>query len=108
MYLIYFHLRRIRQDQTQLRKSFESYDPDHYRLFDGEERRYLDPESQKVTNYCTKELKLRHLFDNLCSSKSKLIVIILILQLPEVQKVLDTLITWINDELGKESTRMQV
>ena len=62
MYLIYFHLRRIRQDQTQLRKSFESYDPDHYRLFDGEERRYLDPESQKVTNYCTKELKLRHLF----------------------------------------------
>ena len=45
---MHFHLLRIRQDQTQLRKSFESYDPDHYRLFEGEERRYLDPESQKV------------------------------------------------------------
>ena len=52
---MYFHLLRIRQDQTQLRKSFESYDPDHYRLFEGEERRYLDPESQKVVQYTIKE-----------------------------------------------------
>ena len=101
---MYFYLLRIRQDQTQLRKSFESYDPDHYRLFDGEERRYLDPESQKVVHYSIKELKLKHLYNG----KSKLIGIILLLQLPEVQKVLDTLKAWINDELGKESTRMQV
>ena len=106
---MYFYVLRIRQDQTQLRKSFESYDPDHYRLFDGEERRYLDPESQKVVYFTLIEFNLRNLYDiNLCSSKSKLIVIILILQLPEVQKVLDVLKTWINDELGKESTRMQV
>ena len=65
---MYFHLLRIRQDQTQLRKSFESYDPDHYRLFDGEERRYLDPESQKVVQYTIKEFNHRNLYYN---NKSK-------------------------------------
>ena len=104
---MYFYVLRIRQDQTQLRKSFESYDPDHYRLFDGEERRYLDPESQKVAKYTITESNFRNLY-NLCSRKSKLIGIIFILQLPEVQKLLNTLKAWINDELGKESTRMQV
>ena len=59
---MYFHLLRIRQDQTQLRKSFESYDPDHYRLFEGEERRYLDPESQKVLQYIIIEFNLRNLY----------------------------------------------
>ena len=66
---MYFHLLRIRQDQTQLRKSFESYDPDHYRLFDGEERRYLDPESQKVAKYTITESNFRNLYNlsgNVC------------------------------------------
>ena len=39
---------RIRIDQTGLKKTFDSYDPDEYQLLEGEERRYLDPESQKV------------------------------------------------------------
>ena len=59
---MYFYVLRIRQDQTQLRKSFELYDPDHYRLFDGEERRYLDPESQKVVQYTIKELNHRNFY----------------------------------------------
>ena len=40
---------RIRIDQTALKKTFESYDPDNYQLLEGEERRYMDPESQKVS-----------------------------------------------------------
>ena len=39
---------RIRIDQTGLKKTFDSYDPDEYQLLEGEERRYLGPESQKV------------------------------------------------------------
>ena len=45
----YFLFIRIRIDQTTLKKTFESYDPDHYQLLEGEERRYMDPESQKVS-----------------------------------------------------------
>ena len=45
----YFVMIRIRIDQTALKKTFESYDPDHYQLLEGEERRYMDPESQKVS-----------------------------------------------------------
>ena len=51
--MIYIHnsiFLRIRVDQTGLKKTFESYDPDQYQLLEGEERRYMDPESQKV-NY---------------------------------------------------------
>ena len=90
-----------------MKKTFDSYDPDQYQLLEGEERRYMDPESQKVDqnnfqrtttdiiSYC---IVIRY---NLYVNPIKY------LQLPVVQEVLATLKSWVNNELGKEATRMQ-
>jgi hypothetical protein len=34
-----------------MKKSFEDFDPDEYQMVEGEERRFLDPRSQKVPLY---------------------------------------------------------
>ena len=47
-----------------MKKSFDELDPDEYQMVEGEERRFLDPRSQKVNSILEIESKrkLKHTF----------------------------------------------